>query len=147
SGSASLARQWGEASTWIFSRRAFRSCWKPFTGDDLLPLQTAIRGMGTSTPLVPADTGAYEDAVAGLNAATLRSAAISPQRALRDAVVVGDWGEEDRARRVLARVLAEAGEPALAARHLTQAGATKAIEALGRSNPLQFINILDGLDA
>jgi hypothetical protein len=147
SGSASLAQQWGEASTWIFSRRAFRSCWKPFTSDDLLPLQTAIRGMGTSTPLVPADTGAYEDAVADLNEEKLRSAAISAQRALRDAVTVGDWGEEDRARRVLARVLAEASEPALAARHLTRAGATKAIEALGRSTPLQFINIVDDLDA
>ena len=83
SGCASLARQWGEASTWIFSRRAFRSHWNPFTSDELLPLQTAIREMGTSTPLVPVDTGAYEDALADLSEENLRSAAISAQRALR----------------------------------------------------------------
>jgi hypothetical protein len=147
SGSASLARQWGEASTWIFSRRGFRSHWKPFTSDELLPLQTAIRGMGTSTPLVPADSGAYEDALADLSEENLRSAAISAQRALRDAVTISDWVGEDRARRVLAKVLIEADEPTLAAHHLTRAGATKAIEALGRSLPLQFVNILDDLDA
>jgi hypothetical protein len=147
SGCASLARQWGDASTWIFSRRAFRSHWNPFTSDDLLPLQTAIRGMGTSTPLVPADTGAYEDALTDLREENLRSAAISAQRALRDAVTISDWAGEDRARRVLATILIEADEPALAARHLTRAGATKAIEALGRSLPLQFVNILDDLNA
>ncbi|HUC26095.1 MAG TPA: hypothetical protein VMA73_25610 [Streptosporangiaceae bacterium] len=147
SGSASLARQWGEASTWIFSRRGFRSHWNPFTSDELLPLQTAIRAMGTSTPLVPADTGAYEDALADLSEEKLRPAAISAQRALRDAVTTSDWVGEDRARRVLAKVLIEADEPTLAAHHLTRAGATKAIEALGRSLPLQFVNIIDDLDA
>ena len=49
SGHASLASQWDEASTWIFSRRAFRSRWNPFTSDELLPLQTAIRQMGSSS--------------------------------------------------------------------------------------------------
>lgn len=63
SGSASLARQWAEASTWIFSRRAFRARWNPFTSDELLPLQTAIRGMGISSPLLPVADGSYEEAL------------------------------------------------------------------------------------
>ena len=147
SGSASLARQWGEASTWIFSRRAFRAHWSPFTSNDLLPLQTAIREMGTSSPLVPAADGAYEDALAALSDQKLRSAAISAQRALRDAVTASDWVGEERARRALASILIESDEPALAARHLVRAGATEAIEALGKSLPLEFIDILDDLDA
>jgi hypothetical protein len=146
-GSASLARQWGEASTWIFSRRAFRAHWNPFTSNDLLPLQTAIRGMGTSSPLVPAADGAYEDALAALSEQKLRSAAISAQRALRDAVTASDWASEARARRALASILIASDEPVLAARHLVRAGATKAIEALGKSLPLEFINVLDDLDA
>ncbi|MGW1667102.1 hypothetical protein, partial [Streptomyces microflavus] len=147
SGSASLARQWGEASTWIFSRRAFRARWNPFTSSDLLPLQTAIRRMGTSSPLVPAADGAYEDALTALSDQKLRSAAISAQRALRDAVTASDWAGEERARRVLAAILIESDEPALAARHLIRAGATKAIEALGKSLPREFIDILAELDA
>ncbi|MEH0420509.1 hypothetical protein, partial [Streptomyces sp. B21-083] len=147
SGSASLARQWGEASTWIFSRRAFRTHWNPFTGNDLLPLQTAIRGMGTSSPLVPTAGSAYEDALTALSDQKLRSAAISAQRALRDAVTVSDWVGEERARRVLATILIESDEPALAARHLIRAGATKAIEALGKSLPREFIDVLAELDA
>lgn len=147
SGSASLARQWGEASTWILSRRAFRSHWNPFTSNDLLPLQTAIRAMGTSSPLIPTSEGAYEDALAAFSDQKLRSAAISAQRALRDAVTASDWVGEDRARRALGAILIESDEPALAARHLIRAGATSAIAALGKSLPLEFINILDDLDA
>jgi hypothetical protein len=147
SGAGSLARQWDEASTWIFSRRAFRARWNPFSSDDLLPLQTAIRGMGTSSPLVPSDSGAYEDALADLSERNLRSGAISAQRALRDAVTSSDWAGEGRARRALAAILIEADEPALAARHLARAGATEVIEALGKSHPAEFIDILDELDA
>lgn len=147
SGAASLSGQWGEASTWIYSRRAFRSHWKPFTSNELLPLQRAIREMGTSSPLVPAAEGAYEDALTALSEQRLRSAAISAQRALRDAVTASDWVGEDRARRVLASILIESDEPALAARHLARAGASKAIEALGRSLPLKFVVVLDDMDA
>ncbi|WP_223775367.1 hypothetical protein [Streptomyces sp. 135] len=146
-GAASLARQWGEASTWIFSRRAFRARWNPYTSDDLLPLQTAIRGMGTSAPLVPAADGAYEDALTALHDHRLRSGAIAAQRALRDAVTVGDWAGEQRARRVLASILAEADEPAPAARHLIRAGAAKAIADLGTSRPREFIDVVGELDA
>jgi|CXWK01.1.fsa_nt_gi hypothetical protein len=147
SGSASLAQQWGEASTWIFSRRAFRARWNPYTSNDLLPLQTAIRGMGTSSSLLPTANGAYEDALASLSAGKLRSAAVSAQRALRDAVAVSDWAGEDRARRALAEILTKSDEPAMAARHLVRAGAIKAIEALGKSLPFEFIDIRDDLDA
>lgn len=147
SGYATLARQWGEASTWILSRRAFRTRWKPFTSNELLPLQTAIREMGTSSPIVPTAEGAYEDSLAALSDHKLRSAAISAQRALRDAVIAGDWVREDRARRALASILTESDEPALAARHLARAGATKAIETLGKAHPLEFIDIVNDLSA
>lgn len=147
SGYATLARQWGEASTWIFSRRAFRTHWRPFTSDELLPLQTAIREMGSSSPIVPAAEGAYEDSLAALSDHKLRSAAISAQRALRDAVTTSDWVGEGRARRALASILIESDEPALAARHLARAGASKAIETLGKAHPHEFIDIIDDLTA
>ncbi|GAA1763481.1 hypothetical protein [Nostocoides vanveenii] len=146
SAAASLARQWGEASTWVLSRRAFRSRWNPFTSNDLLPMQTALREMGTSTPLISSADHAYQDALTSLSDQKLRSAAISAQRALRDAVTTSDWAGEDRARRVLAAILIESDEPLLAAHQLTRAGATKAIEALGASQPHDFIRIVDDLD-
>jgi len=147
SGFASLASQWGEASTWIFSRRAFRSRWNPFTSNELLPLQTAVREMGSSRPLIPTSDGAYVDALTALSEGNLRSASISAQRALRDAITTSDWVGEDRARRVLASILIESDEPALAAHHLAQIGATKQIEALGKSQSLEFIDITPDLDA
>lgn len=147
SGFASLASQWGEASTWIFSRRAFRSRWNPFTSNELLPLQTAVREMGTSKPIVPTAHDAYVDALSGLTEGTLRSAAISAQRALRDAVATSDLVEEERARRVLASIMIESDEPTLAAHHLAQVGATKRIDSLGKSLPLQFLDITENLDA
>lgn len=146
-GSASLAKLWGEASTWIFSRRAFRTHWNPFTSNELLPLQTAIREMGASTPLIPKATGAYEEALSALSEQRLRSAAISAQRALRDAVTGSDWVGEERARRVLASILIESDEPTLAAHHLVRAGAAKAVEAMGKSLTQEFVNILSDLDA
>jgi hypothetical protein len=147
SGLASLAGQWGEASTWIFSRRSFRSRWNPFTSNELLPLQTAIREMGTSTPLVPTSDTAYEDALSALSDQNFRPAAISAQRALRDAVTTSDWVGEERARKVLASILTDSDEATLAAHHLARAGAIKAIESLGKSFPLEFIDITDDLDA
>lgn len=103
--------------------------------------------MGTSTPLVPTSDVAYEDALSALSDQNLRTAAISAQRALRDAVTTSDWVGEERARRVLASILIDSDEPTLAAHHLSRAGATKAIESLGKSLPLEFIHITDDLDA
>jgi hypothetical protein len=147
SGLASLASRWGEASTWIFSRRAFRSRWNPFTGNELLPLQTAVQEMGNSRPLLPTSDGAYVDALTALSEGNLRSAAISAQRALRDAITTSDWVGEDRARRVLASILVESDEHAIAAHHLAQIGATKQIEALGKSRSIEFLDITSDLDA
>lgn len=147
SGYASLASQWGEASTWIFSRRAFRSRWNPFTSNELLPLQTAVQKMGNSTPLIPTADEAYVNALSGHSEGKLRSAAISAQRALRDAVTISDWVGEERARRALASILIESEEPALAAHHLAQVGATKQIEALGKSLSREFLDITENLDA
>ena len=62
-------------------------------------------------------------------------------------MTTSDWVGEERARRVLASILVESDEPALAAHHLAHAGVTKAIEALGNSLPLVFIDITDDLDA
>lgn len=147
SGFASLASQWGEASTWIFSRRAFRSRWNPFTSDELLPLQTAVQEMGNSRPLLPTSDGAYVEALASLSEGRLRSAAISAQRSLRDAIASSDWVGEDRARRVLASILIESDEPALAAHHLAHIGAATQIETLGKSLSLKFLDITTDLGA
>ncbi|WP_157002151.1 hypothetical protein [Agromyces laixinhei] len=147
SGFASLASRWGEASTWIFSRRAYRSRWNPFTSNELLPLQTAIQEMGSSKPLVPTSDGAFVDSLSALGEGNLRSAAISAQRALRDAITTSDWVGEERARRVLASILIESDEPALAAHHLARVGATKQIETLGKSLSLEFLDIATDLDA
>jgi len=147
SGWASLAGQWGEAATWIFSRRAFRSRWSPFTSNELLPLQVAVSTMGTSVPIVPTSANAYENALSALSDGKLRSAAISAQRALRDAVTTGDWVGEERSRRVLASVLIQSDESALAGRHLVRAGATTAIEMLGQSMTHEFVDIVEDLGA
>ena len=82
------------------------------------------------------------DALSALSDQSLRSAAISAQRALRDAVTTSDWVGEDRARKVLASILIESEEPSLAAQHLAQVGAAKPIEALGKSRSSDFIDIL-----
>lgn len=103
--------------------------------------------MGNSRPLLPASDGAYVDALTSLSGGDLRSAAISAQRALRDALTTSDWVGEDRARRVLASILIESDEPALAAHHLAKIGATKQIETLGKSMSLEFLDITTNLDA
>lgn len=147
SGDATLARQWSEAATWVLSRRAFRTHFNPFSSNELLPLQTALREMGPSSPLVPTADAAYEDALVYHRDKRLRSAAISAQRALRDAVASSDWASEERARRALAAIFIDSAEPTLAARHLARAGAGKAIEELGKALPLTFINNVDDLDS
>ena len=146
-GDACLAKAWPEASTWIFSRRAFRSRWKPFTGNELLPLQTAVRNMGTARPIIITDSDAYQNALESLQTHKLRPAAISAQRALRDAVATSDWVAEDRARRVLADILNESDEPTLAAFHLTRSGGTTPIKQLGESHPQHFIDVTGDLTA
>lgn len=146
-GDACLAKCWVDASTWVFSRRAFRNRWKPFTGDQFLPMQTALREMGPARPIVRVDTRAYEHALEQLRQNNLRSAAISAQRALRDATVTSNWVGEGDARRVLAAILCASGEPDLAAHHLVRAADVKAIEELGRAQSMRFIDVTADLKA
>lgn len=146
-GNGSLAKSWPEASTWIFSRRAYRTRWKPFTSNELLPLQTALRDMGPARPILVVAAGAYQDALEELGAHKLRPAAISAQRALRDAVAVSDWAAEERARRVLADILNQSDEPGLAAHHLTRSGSVTLIKRLGKSHLNHFIDVSGDLTA
>ncbi|MGC4828843.1 hypothetical protein [Micromonospora arida] len=146
-GDASLARRWSDATTWTLSRRAFREYWNPFTSDELLPLQKALRELGTSPRILSIAESAYESALEALRVDRLRPATISAQRALRDAVSAGDWAGEREARRVLAAALAKADEPGLAARHLARAGAVKEIKELGKQFDDWFIDVTPELSA
>ncbi|MGV9978009.1 hypothetical protein ACWDUH_10045 [Micromonospora wenchangensis] len=146
-GDASLARRWADAATWTLSRRAFREYWKPFTSNQLLPLQKALRELGTSPRILSIAESAYESALEALRVDRLRPATISAQRALRDAVSAGDWAGEREARRVLAAALAKADEPGLAARHLARAGAVKEIKELGKQFTDRFIDVTPELSA
>lgn len=140
-GNGSLAKAWPEASKWIFSRRAFRTRWRPFTSDELLPLQTSLRGMGPARPIIVVSDSAYQESLESLGAHKLRSAAISAQRALRDAVATSDWAAEHQARRVLAEILNQSEEPELAAHHLTRSGSVALIKQLGETHPNYFIDV------
>ncbi|WP_329000885.1 hypothetical protein OHA18_41450 [Kribbella sp. NBC_00709] len=146
-GDACLAQRWTDAYRWVFSRRAFRGRWRPFTSDELLPLQLAMRDMGPASTIVPIDEQAYEGALDGLRRGNLRSAAISAQRALRDAVATADWPGEEQARRVLASVLGEVGELQRSARHLARAGDVNGIKKLAEANSLTFIDSVTDLAA
>jgi hypothetical protein len=146
-GEACLSKSWDDASDWILSRRAFRVTWAPFTDGDLLKLQLALRGRGPSQRIMPLHETAREDALASLHAERLRSAAISAQRALRDAVITGNWHGETEGRKLLADILTRSGEPQLAAHHLTRAASNKGVAQLASSQPSVFIDVTDDLDA
>lgn len=144
---ACLAEHWTDAARWTLSRRAFRIRWKPFTSNELLPLQTALSAHGPGKSVVPQDEDALENAYAQLADNRVRSASISAQRALRDAVTLSDWSGERDARRVLADILKVSEEPALAAEHLARAGAVTAIKSLAgeqADNYLDVTALLDG---
>ncbi|WP_328439728.1 hypothetical protein [Nocardia puris] len=145
-GDACLAQRWSDASTWIFSRRGFRARWKLFSSDELLPIERAIREMGPASRIIETDESAYQQAMEDIASGKLRSAAISAQRALRDAVVTSDWVAEEKARRVLASVLIESNEPERAAQHLAQAAAVEQIEHLATTFPNRFIDVVGHLD-
>ncbi|MEN5073121.1 hypothetical protein ABE437_04835 [Isoptericola cucumis] len=146
-GDACLAERWVDATTWTLSRRVFRERWRPFTSNDLLALNTALHELGPTVRIIPIHEDAFEQAMEGLAAGRLRSAAIAAQRALRDAVTTGDWHAEGKARRVLASILTESDEPEIASRHLTRAAAVKQIEELAEAYPNRFIDATGDLDA
>jgi len=146
-GNACLAELWTDAARWTFSRRAFRGRWKPFTSDELLPIQTALAARGPVPTVLARDDDAVEYAYRQLAGNKLRSAAIAAQRGLRDAVTLSDWEGERGARLLLADILAQSGEHQLAAVHLLLAGEVGAAKELGIERPNEFIDIIDFLSA
>ena len=147
SGAACLAQRWTDAARWTFCRRAFRTRWKPFTTDELLPMQTALLNRGPDATVMPRDEDAIEQALRKLADGKLRPAAIAAQRALRDAVALSDWAGEDQARRVLADVLHESGEPQEAARHLVRAGSVEGVKRLAAAVGDTYLDVTDHLEA
>lgn len=146
-GNACLAGRWSDASRWMFSRRAFRVRWSPFTSDDLLPVQTALSARGPNSTVLPRDEEALQNAFGRLAEERLRPAAIAAQRALRDAVTLSDWEGERRARRLLAEVLIRSGEHLLAAEHLVLAGDVKALQRLASDHQTGFLDVTRYLHA
>jgi hypothetical protein len=146
-GDACLARRWADASTWVFSRRAFRTRWRLTAQDELLALEIALGEMGPSESVVPRDERAYTTALADLRTHNLRSAAIAAQRSLRNAVAASDWVGEERTRRVLGAILAASDEPELAAHHLARGADTTAMKDLADKNTATYIDIAESLDA
>lgn len=144
---ACLAAHWTDASRWVFSRRAFRNCWKPFTSNELLPIETALSTRGPDQSVLPRMENALEYAYGRLANDKLRSAAITAQRALRDAVTLSDWEGERQARRLLAEVLRASGEHLMAANHLVLAGEINALKRLGAECPTRFLDVTPYLDA
>lgn len=138
---ACLAHGWTDAANWTFARRSFRSRWKPFTTNELLPVQTALATRGPTQRVVTCSEDAVENAYIDLSGGRLRSAAIAAQRALRDAVTLGDWGGERSARRLLAEVLKVSGEPVLAAEHLVRDGSVGALKQLAADCPNDYLDV------
>ena len=146
-GNACLAERWTDASRWVFCRRAFRARWRPFTSDELLPVQTALSAHGPDPTVITRDEDAMEYAYGRLADDKLRAAAIAAQRALRDAVTLSDWEGERRARRLLAAVLEASGEHQTAAHHLVLAGEISVLKRLGTDQGSRFLDVTAHLDA
>lgn len=146
-GNACLAERWIDASRWIFCRRAFRGRWRPFTADELLPVQTALSARGPVPTVLTRDDDALEYSYGRLADDKLRPAAIAAQRALRDAVTLSDWEGERRARHLLADVLSVSGEHLMAANHLALAGEVSALKQLGADQATQFLDVTPHLKA
>lgn len=146
-GNACLAERWTDASRWIFCRRAFRSRWRPFSTNELIPVQTALTAHGPVPTVLTRDDDALEYAYGRLADDKLRPAAIAAQRALRDAVTLSDWEGERRARRLLANVLSVSGEHLMAANHLVLAGEVNALKQLGADQATQFLDVTPHLNA
>lgn len=147
SGGASLKKRWVDASTWVYSRRAFRMRWRPFVNDDLLTMEIALDEMGPSESVLRRDENAYVAALEKFQSCKLREAAIAVQRALRQAIAISDWVGEERARRLLGEILAASGELKLAAYHFSTGADTEAMEKLAAEHPRLYIDSVDLLDA
>lgn len=144
-GDACLAQSWSDASRWLFARRAFSSKWKPLTDSELFPMQMELIVKGPHPTIIPVDNEALSNAQGALRDQRLRSAAISAQRATRDAAVTGDWGAEQNARRTLGLILQASDEIEVAAAHLIWAGDVKAAKSLGEEQEDRFIDVSEEL--
>lgn len=146
-GEASLKERWADASTWAFSRRAFRTRWSPFAHDDLLILEIELSEMGPSESILRNDGQAYVTALENLRTQKLRPAAIAAQRALRQSIAISDWVGEERARSLLGAILTASEEPELAAHHLTRGADVEAMKELAAQFPATYIDVIESLDA
>lgn len=146
-GNACLAEQWTDAARWVLCRRAFRARWRPFTSDELLPVQTALSARGPDSTILTRDEDALEYAYGRLADDKLRAAAIAAQRALRDAVTLSDWEGERRARRLLSDVLRASGEYQAAAHLLVLAGEVSVLKRFGSEQSSRFLDVTVHLEA
>lgn len=144
--SAAYARKYFEAEKWVFNRRLLHNR-SISMNNDLRPLQEAISNMGSSLTIIPTANNAYEKAIAGLISGELRSAAISANKALRDAIIIGDLAGEKRIRCVCAKILEDSEEYEKSARNYARAEAIKEIENLGKKLQDYFVNIVQDLEA
>ncbi|WP_455121524.1 restriction endonuclease [Rothia aeria] len=146
-GDASLDQRWKDAQTWIFNRRAYGVKRGIIADGTLLPLEIAMGEMGSSDPILPGDSGAYNTALEKLQSQKYRGAAIAAQRALRQAVASADWVGEEKAHHVLGTILMESGEPEKAAYHLVRASNASSIKELISKFSDQYIDVSESLDA
>ncbi|MDP0971899.1 hypothetical protein Q6294_33740, partial [Klebsiella pneumoniae] len=65
------------ASTWVFSRRAFRTRWHPYYHDDLLSLEIALSELGPSESILRGDDESFIMALEAFRNQKLRPAAIA----------------------------------------------------------------------
>lgn len=146
-GDACLVQSWSDAVRWIVSRRAFLGRWKPFTSNELLPIQSALAARGPTRSVLVVDDDAVENAYGRFADNNHRSAAIAAQRALRDAITLSDWAAERRARHLLADILAASGEQGLAALHLARVGEVASLKRLADNNPDRYLDVTELLAA
>lgn len=144
---AVLASQWTEAAAWTFSRRVFMGRWNPFRSNKLLPHNLALTSLGPSIPIVAADAGALESALAAQVSGRIRDAIRNAYRALRQAVSIGDWAGEEEARKVLAECLVEDEQLDSALMQHARSGTTVAGQQLVREHPNQFIDVSEALES
>jgi len=145
-GDASLDQRWKDAQTWIFNRRAYGVKRGIIADGTLLPLEIAMGEMGSSDPILPGDSGAYNTALEKLQSQNYREAAIAAQRALRQAVASADWVGEEKAHRVLGTILMESDEPERAAYHLVRGSNSTSIKELISKFPDRYIDVSESLD-
>ena len=147
-GDACLGRSWSDAATWVAARRTFSPRWRlPMDDEDLLTLQQSLARTGDSVPIVGSGKQHVSSAMRSLNSGTLRAAALSGQRALREAVAGGDWFGEVDAHRILADTYRRSGELDLAARHAVLAAESKSVKVVVAEAGDQWLDVSDLLGA